>query len=59
MSYSCITSLSIAIESMLTLLSLRQMTLEANMAYVTTGTDDMETQNTLWMHESKSAVIES
>ena len=33
------------------------MTLKANMASVIAGTDDMEAQNTLWMHESKSAVI--
>ena len=42
---------------MLTFSSLRQMTLKANMASVLTGTDDMEAQNTLWMHESKSVVI--
>ena len=27
------------------------------MASVVAGTDDMEAQNTLWMHKSKSAVI--
>ena len=42
---------------MLTFSSLRQMTLIANMASVIAGTDDMEAQNTLCMHESKSAVI--
>ena len=44
-------------ETILTLLSLRQMTLKANMASVIADTDDMEAQNTLLMHESKSAVI--
>ena len=33
------------------------MTTMINMASVIAGTDDMETQNTLWMYESKSAVI--
>ena len=42
---------------MLTFSSLRQMTLKANMASVIADTDDMEAQNTLLMHESKSAVI--
>ena len=42
---------------MLIFLSLRQMTLKENMAYVITGTDDIKAQTTLWMHESKSAVI--
>ena len=42
---------------MLTFLSLRQMTLKANMASVITGTDDMKAQCTLWIHESKLDVI--
>ena len=42
---------------MLTLSSLRQMTLKAIMVFVFTGTDGMEAQSTLWMHESKLAVI--
>ena len=42
---------------MLTLLSYRQMTLKSNMASVITGTDDMKAQCTLWIHESKSAVV--
>ena len=42
---------------MLTFSSLRQMTLKANMASVIVDTDDMEAQNTLLMHKSKSAVI--
>ena len=42
---------------MLTFSSLRQMTLKANMTSVIAVTDDMEAQNTLLMHESKSAVI--
>ena len=42
---------------MLTFSSLRQITLKANMASVIADTDDMEAQNTLLTHESKSAVI--
>ena len=30
---------------------------KANMASVITGTDDMEAQNTLWMHESLPVVL--
>ena len=48
---------NIALETMLKFSSLRQTTLKANMTSVITDTDDMEAQNTLWMHESKSAVI--
>ena len=33
------------------------MTLKANMSFVITGTDDVKSQCTLWMHESKSALI--
>ena len=43
--------------TMLTLLSLRQMALKANMASVYAGTGDMKAQCTLWIHESKSAVV--
>ena len=42
---------------MLTLSSLRQMTLKANMASLITDTDDMKGQCTLWVYEFKSVVI--
>ena len=42
---------------MLTMSSLRQITLKANITSEITATGDIDAQNTLWMHESMSAVI--